>query len=210
MPSLRLIQRLICFLRLTVKNAENMIHTIESDRLILREFKEEDAEGIFELDSNPKVHQFLGTEPLTSLEQARAVIGFIQSQYVKFGVGRLAVEEKESGKFIGWAGLKWIDEVAGEKIHYHDLGYRFIEEYWGRGYATEASLASLKLAFDQMNVDLVGAMADVDHEASIAVLSKIGMSRMERADYDGVPHYYYEITKNQWLTSPLNNEEDLA
>lgn len=195
---------------MTVRKAENMIHTIESDRLILREFTKEDADGIFELDSNPNVHLFLGNEPLSTREQASEVIGFIQDQYEKYGVGRLAVEEKQTGRFIGWAGLKWKVDAVGGKSNYHDVGYRFVENCWGRGYATEAGLATLKLAFGQMNLDFVGAMVDVNHDASIAVLSKIGMSRIEKVDYEGVPHYYYEMTKMDWLAHPRNNDEDLA
>ncbi|MFT5182968.1 MAG: ribosomal-protein-alanine N-acetyltransferase [Flavobacteriales bacterium] len=187
-----------------------MIHTTESDRLILRELKPDDAQGIFELDSNANVHLFLGNKPISTLEQAQGVVEYIRQQYRKYGVGRLAVEEKESGRFIGWAGLKWMDEEISGRKHYHDLGYRFIEECWGKGYATEAALMSLKLAFDQMNLDCVCAMADVKHGASNAVLSKIGMKNLKTIEFDGEPHHFYEITKNQWLTSPLNNKEDLA
>jgi ribosomal-protein-alanine N-acetyltransferase len=79
---------------------------IETQRLLIREIRDEDVNGIFELDTDPEVHKYLGNKPITSMEQAATLIKFIQQQYRENGIGRWAVIEKETNNFIGWTGLK--------------------------------------------------------------------------------------------------------
>lgn len=172
---------------------------IETERLILREFIPEDAAGIYELDSNPAVHSFLGNNPLTERTQADEVVDFICRQYEEYGIGRWAVTEKASGRFIGWAGLKWITEPINGRVKYHDLGYRFIQKYWGKGYATEAARASLAYGFEELKLKRIFACVDVGNKASIRVLEKIGMRRKEQFDWEeGVPNFFYSITRALW------------
>src|SRR5918993_1172509 len=97
---------------------------IETERLILREFLPSDDEGMFELDSNPEVHKYLGENPSHTIEQAREMIANIRQQYAENGIGRWAAIEKETGNFIGWSGLKFIREYENNRIHYYDVGYR--------------------------------------------------------------------------------------
>jgi ribosomal-protein-alanine N-acetyltransferase len=172
------------------------IHT-ETGRLILREFIPEDAAGIFELDTDPDVHAYLGNNPLTKIEQAEQVVAFIRKQYEENGIGRWAVIEKESGRFAGWAGLKWVTEPVNNRSEYYDLGFRFIKKYWGKGYATEAARASLAYGFDKLNLEEIFAIVDVRNEASIRVLEKAGMIKVEEFELEGDPHFFYRITRKQ-------------
>src|SRR5690349_13035227 len=66
-------------------------------RLVLRELHPDDTAGMFELDSDPEVHRYLGQKPLQSIEQSRNVIEFVRRQYADNGIGRWAVIEKDSG-----------------------------------------------------------------------------------------------------------------
>ncbi|WP_262511041.1 GNAT family N-acetyltransferase [Pedobacter namyangjuensis] len=79
---------------------------IETERLILRELRNEDVNGMFELNSSLEVQRYVGNKPIKSLEEASRDIEFIQNQYLKNGIGRLAVVEKETGLFIGWGRIK--------------------------------------------------------------------------------------------------------
>jgi RimJ/RimL family protein N-acetyltransferase len=124
----------------------------KTERLILREILPEDDEGLFQLDSDPDVQQFLGKKPIKSIEEAREVVRFIRQQYFDNGIGRWAVIEKSSNNFIGWAGLKLIREPVNNHCNYYDLGYRLIKRYWGQGFATEAAKASLKYGFSEMKI----------------------------------------------------------
>ena len=89
---------------------------IETDRLILRELLLTDDAGMFELDTNPQVHQYLGNNPITTINQAREIIAMVMRQYASNGIGRWAVIEKASGDFIGWCGLKFIQEHVNNHI----------------------------------------------------------------------------------------------
>ena len=171
---------------------------IETERLIIRDIEEYDVEGIFKLDSDPDVHEFLGKQPITTIEQAREVIDYIRNQYIKNGIGRWAVIDKETGDFIGWSGLKYEDGVR-EEFNYYDLGYRFRKEYWGKGIATETAIESLKYGFEILNLKEIGAAADVHHAASNKVLKKAGLKFIEIFDFEGDPHNFYNLRKSEWL-----------
>jgi len=140
---------------------------IETERLILRELLPSDNKDMFELDSNPEVHKYLGENPVKSIEQSQEVIRMVRSQYQTNGIGRWATIEKETGLFIGWSGLKFITEPENNKVNYHDIGYRFMPQFWGKGYATEATKAWLKYGFEQLNLtEIIGAAhKEIRHRA---------------------------------------------
>lgn len=169
-----------------------MKSSIETPRLLLRPLEDGDVAGMFALDSNPKVHQFLGNTPVTDLTQSQEWIDNIKQQYVDNGIGRWAVIEKSTGDFVGWAGLKLERNVNGRETFY-DLGYRFREEFWGKGYATEASKAWVDFGFNEMKLPLINAYVDADHTASRTVLEKCGLKHTETFPYEGVEECWYEL-----------------
>jgi len=169
---------------------------IETERLILRELIESDVDGMFELDSSPKVQQFLGKKIISSLAESSANIKFIQDQYVVNGIGRWAVIEKETNCFVGWSGLKLIKETVNNHINYYDLGYRFIPSFWGKGYATESAGVAIKYGFDNLGVKEIIGIADVHNHASIHVLQKLGLKKINIFNYQGNPHHWMKIESN--------------
>ncbi|SEL41579.1 ribosomal-protein-alanine N-acetyltransferase [Aquimarina amphilecti] len=171
---------------------------IETERLILRDLEEYDVEGIFELDSDPEVHEFLGKKPIKTIEEARQVIKFIRTQYKENGIGRWAIIDKETKDFIGWAGLKY-EQGLRKEFNYYDLGYRLRKKYWGIGIATETAIESLKYGFDKLDLEEIGAAADINHLASNSILKKIGLRFVDRFDYEGVSHNWYKIKKTEWI-----------
>ncbi|MBL4662672.1 MAG: GNAT family N-acetyltransferase [Flavobacteriaceae bacterium] len=177
--------------------------TIETKRLIIREILPNDAKGMFELDSNPNVHLYLGNQPVTTIEESVRVIQLIRDQYESLGIGRWAVVEKSSGKFVGWTGFKVNLGYINGVHEVFDLGYRFTERVWGKGYATETSVACLQYAFDNLKYNPIYGMADVHHEASNRVLKKMGMKYINEFDFDGDQHYFYTLTKEEWMQGPF-------
>ena len=168
---------------------------VETERLMLRELQGTDAEAIFELDADPEVHRFLGNAPLTHIDQAVPVIQFIRQQYIDNGIGRWAVIEKTSGALIGWSGFKLIlDSVNGHSVYY-DLGYRFMRKHWGKGYATEVAKALLDYGFNEMNLEVIYAIADIENLASRSVLGKVGMVCTGTFIYDNLPHHWFKLHK---------------
>ena len=79
----------------------------ETDRLILREMLPKDADGMFEMDSDPEVHKFLGNKPVKTKAESEKMIAYIRDQYINQGVGRWSVIEKATGNFMGWSGLRF-------------------------------------------------------------------------------------------------------
>jgi RimJ/RimL family protein N-acetyltransferase len=165
----------------------------ETERLLLRELHPTDDKGMFELDSDPEVHQYLGRRPIKTIEESRNLIAFVREQYNKNGIGRWAVVEKETQQFAGWAGLKLITEPINHHTHYYDLGYRFIRRYWGKGFATEAAKASLVYGFGKMQLNEIYGMAHIHNMASQQVLTKVGLQYVETFNYEGDQMHWYKI-----------------
>ena len=147
---------------------------VETERLILRELVDKDASAIFELDSDPLVHTYLGNNPMQTMKQSKEVIEFVRKQYSENGIGRWATIEKESGDFIGWTGLKVEDKLTNGHVNYNDLGFRFKPKYWGKGYATEALGAVVKFSHTELALNRLEAWTIEGNVASDRVLIKNG------------------------------------
>lgn len=166
---------------------------LETPRLVLRDLLPADDEGMFALNADEEVMRYVGQKPLQGIEQAREAIAFIRAQYEVNGIGRWAVLEKDSGNFIGWAGLKLMREPVNGYVDYYDVGYRFIKSSWGKGYATEAGIATLQYAWEVMGLPGVNAIANVGNAASRRVLTKIGLQERNLFEYEGDPHVWFEM-----------------
>ena len=168
---------------------------IETERLILRDLLPTDDEGMFLLDSDPDVHKYLGRKPVQNIEQCREVIEIIRQQYETNGIGRWAVIKKETGTFIGWSGLKLMKETINGRNNFLDLGYRFIKQYWGKGYATETAIASVFYAWDVLKARELCGIAQIDNIASRKVLQSAGLRFIQNFDFNGDPYEWYEAKK---------------
>ncbi len=137
------------------------------------------------MDSNPAVARFVGGKTVGNVEKCRGIMAFVQDQYALFGMGRWSVLLRETGEFIGWAGLK---RMLGNNINsqsgFVDIGYRFQEQHWGRGYATEAARACLQGGFEKMRLPEICAMVKVENGASRWVLQKIGLQEGNEFDFE--------------------------
>jgi RimJ/RimL family protein N-acetyltransferase len=166
---------------------------LETERLILREMLLSDAEALFEMDSNPNVHQYLWNKPLTSIDEVYQYIEKVRNQYLENNIGRFVVVLKETNELIGWAGLKYNTEIVNNKVHFYDIGYRLNEKFWGKGYASEASFAWLDYGFKVMKINIMEAAAHTANIASNRILQKIGLKMTEQYLEDGVSWNWYEL-----------------
>ncbi|MBJ6366755.1 GNAT family N-acetyltransferase [Snuella sedimenti] len=158
---------------------------IETERLILRSMLPTDLEGMFELDSNPIVHRYLGNKPVKSIGESKKIIDGVLEQYEVRGIGRWSVIEKSSGDFIGWSGLKLnTEETLNNVSNFYDIGYRLIPRYWGKGYATESGKAALEYAFNTMRLKTVYGITEKGNQASHRVLLKLGLLYIEDFFYE--------------------------
>lgn len=178
-----------------------MKYHLETKRLIIRELREADLEGIFELDSNTKVHKYLGNNPIKTKEEAKNSIRFIREQYKERGIGRFAVIEKKSGEFIGWSGFK-LNKGEKETLNgfnnFIDIGYRFIPKYWQKGYGLEAAIACLDFGFKILKYDIIYGAADIENVGSNKILQKIGLQFVNEFDYDNIKVNWYQLKKENY------------
>jgi ribosomal-protein-alanine N-acetyltransferase len=171
---------------------------LETTRLVLRELTEQDAPALFEMDNDPMVHKYLGGHIMTGIDQSLLIIRRVREQYRENGIGRWAVERKDTGECIGWAGLKY--ETNGRPgLTYYDLGYRLKRSAWGQGYATEAARASLEFGFMQLELETIHAAAHIENLASNRILGKLGMVRIDSFHYDGAEHNWYALKRKEWM-----------
>ena len=168
---------------------------LSTERLLLRPIQLEDAPGMFELDSDPAVHRYLGgiggPRP-ANLSDSEDTIRFIQAQYVANGIGRWAVLLRATGEFMGWAGLKLVAGPVNGQRDFYDIGYRFIPRYWGQGYGYEAAQAWLTYGFDTLRAPRICAYADVDNAGSRRILEKIGLRPGNTFEEGGMACVWYE------------------
>jgi RimJ/RimL family protein N-acetyltransferase len=165
--------------------------TLTTPRLLMRQFLEEDAHELYLLNSDPEVLRFTGDAPFTSMEAARDFIrGY--DQYALYQRGRLGMFLKEGGAYVGWCGLKYHPENDET-----ELGFRLKREFWNRGYATEAALASLRYGFNELALPTIFGRVIKGNTASIRVLEKIGMRYWKDFDFEGVPGIYMRIDNKE-------------
>lgn len=168
---------------------------------MLRELLSDDLDGMFELDSDPEVHRYLGNKPVVEKEQLVEVINKVRMQYQQYGIGRWAIVDKNTNDFIGWAGLKFVTEKINGHQNFYDLGYRLIRRYWGLGIATETANAALAYAFNTLALDELYAAASCENVASNKVLHRIGMKCVETFYYEEIKCNWYRIDKTDFSSN---------
>ena len=147
-----------------------LILPIRTARLNLREFVQSDFRAVYAYSSDSRVTRYLFFGPRDEDSTAEYLEGLLASQRERPRTRfELAVEEIESGRVIGACDLSLIER------HVVDLGYMLGIESWGKGLATEISLALVDAAFSDLRADRVISTVDVNNGASIRVLEKIGM-----------------------------------
>jgi RimJ/RimL family protein N-acetyltransferase len=176
-----------------------MRFNIETERLILRELRLTDLEGMFELDSDPEVHKYLGNKPVKTREESQKIIEDVIKQYDERGIGRWAAIEKSSGEFIGWSGLRLNSDITfNTKTNFYDVGYRLIKRYWGKGYATESSIVATDYFFNTLQKSLLCGIAETENIASNRILEKVGLKFINDFEIDGVNAKWYELKKEDY------------
>ena len=165
----------------------------ETNRTVLREITIEDVDPFFEMDSDPEVHRYLGTQPITNRDQIVQTIHYVRQQYIDNGVGRWAIVDKSTNLFIGWTGFKLVKDLVNNRTNYYDLGYRLIRRYWGKGIATETAKASLTYGFDKLNLNEIIATVNCENAASNKVIEKLGFTLYETFYLHELKHNWYKI-----------------
>lgn len=154
---------------------------ISTNRLQMREFETGDAEFLFSLMTSPGYIRYIGDRNLNSVADAKRYIAQrVAPAYVENGFGMWLVQEAAGGKPVGTCGL-----VNRELIVDVDLGYAFLPEASGQGYATEAAAAVLEYASIRLGLDKVVAITALENPGSIRVLEKLGYQFVRMIAFPG-------------------------
>ncbi len=142
---------------------------IETERLLIRPFKMEDIDPSYAMNLDAEVSRYTADGGVVSKKEIeRRIVENVFGDYEKHGFGRLAVELKGENKFIGFTGLKYLEDMNEV-----DLGYRFMKEYWGKGIATESARACVNLGFETIGLSKIIAMVLPENRGSIRVIEKL-------------------------------------
>jgi ribosomal-protein-alanine N-acetyltransferase len=163
-----------------VKDARDSLTT---DRLELRRFTMDDLDLLDRLYSDPEVMRYVGGTK--TREQTEALLKSRVLEYYEQhpGLGMWATLERATGACIG---THLLNHIQGET--YIQVGYVLFEQYWGRGYATEMTIAILRYGFTELALPEIFAITDLPNVASQRVLQKAGLERKGERSF---PHPAY-------------------
>ncbi|MGR5231558.1 GNAT family N-acetyltransferase [Vibrio rotiferianus] len=166
--------------------------TLTTARLTLRLVSVEDAPFILDLYNQPDFYRFVGDKQIRTLEESKRYIldNMLRMQELK-GVSLLVVETTQTGKPIGICGL-----VKRDTLTAFDIGYGYLPNAYGKGYALEAATAVLEFARHDMKIENLVAITNNDNTRSISLLEKLGFQfeRVEQTYDNGRTLQLYALT----------------
>lgn len=144
---------------------------MQTENLYLRRFTLDDADAFWPLVSMPEIIRYTGEQAQTSIDDVRNILSTRPIRdYATHGFGRMACIEKSSGRLVGFSGLKFLDE-----LNEVDIGYRFLPDCWGKGYATESARVLMQHGANEHGIKRIVGLVHPDNVASARVLEKLGL-----------------------------------
>lgn len=141
---------------------------LETDRLLLRMWRDDDFESYARMCANPDVMRYIGGKTFDRLEAWRHM-AFLVGHWQLRGYGHWAVEEKNTGRFIGRIGFLNPDSWPA-----FEIGWALAPEAWGKGFATEGAQRALLYAFTELDKQHVISLIHPDNKGSIRVAERLG------------------------------------
>ena len=179
---------------------------LSTERLVLRQFTEDDAAHLFALDSDREVMRYISQFAPPDVESCRERIRTrFLPYYEKFpSYGFWPAAEKASDEFVGWYALRpaldyAFHREAGYEAGDVDLGYRLVRKAWGKGYATEVARVLVRMALTALDAAQVVAVALVDNVASTRVMEKARLKRVGTFEIPGYgPAVKYALRRSEF------------
>ncbi|MDR7035150.1 GNAT family N-acetyltransferase [Mesorhizobium sp. BE184] len=180
---------------------------INTQRLILRNWREADRDLFHRINSDDRVMAFFPFR--RNRAEADAKLDELRAAIERDGFGWTAVEIATTGQCIGFVGLNRAGHLPNLSDDAVEIGWRLAPEFWGHGYVTEAASAWLDFGFETLKLDEIVSFAVADNHRSTAVMQRLGMKRDPAADFDhpDVPgshphlrrHVFYRLSRKDWL-----------
>lgn len=159
---------------------------LETNRLILRQLRPEDAIDLFDYFSKDEVTKFYDIDSLTEINQAKGLIEILNERFYNLQGIRWGITLKNNDRVIGTCGFhKWI------KKHFKaEVGYELSPKYWHQGYMSEVLAAVMQYGFDEMELNRIEAFIHHENSNSRKLLEKSGFN------IEGVLHQYFYKNDN--------------
>ncbi len=177
-----------------------------TERTELRELTADDAAFILDLLNQPSFLRFIGDRQVRTLDDSVVCIETrFRKSYREHGFGSYAVLLRDSGAAIGICGF-----VRRESLPMADLGFAFLPQYEGHGYAREAAIATLDYGRTRLGLSQVMAIAQEDNERSHRLLTRLGFERtvVTTLPSDGVPVLVFRLNQSLGVSTPLSSDGD--
>lgn len=154
---------------------------LETPRLILREWKEDDLPHFARMNSDPLVMEHL-PRSLDEKTSGKLMRRF-QEHFAKHGFGLYALERKDDGEFVGFTGLNTV-EFEAKFTPAIELAWRLDYEYWGQGYGSEVGKAVLEHGLNKLKIKEIVSFTVHDNARTKHLIEKLGMRYVEGGDFD--------------------------
>ncbi len=168
---------------------------LETERLLLRMWRESDFEPYAKMCADPEVMRYLGGN-IFDRAQAWRHMAFLVGHWHLLGYGNWAVEEKTTGDFAGRIGF-----TNPEGWPAFEIGWTLGRQFWGKGYATEGGRRALKYAFEEFDKDHVISLIHPDNHRSIRVAERLGEKLEGETELLGIHVLIYGIDRPTRVTS---------
>jgi RimJ/RimL family protein N-acetyltransferase len=179
---------------------------LHTPRLVIRNWQERDRDLFHLINSDDRVMQFFPFR--RTRQQADEVMNKLRAAIDARGFGLAAIELAASGEPIGYAGLSPVTMPPVIPTEEIEIGWRLAPGHWGRGYASEAAAALLRLGFRDLGMKEIISFAAATNIRSIAVMQRIGLRYDATSDFDHPrvpetqphlrPHVLYRLTRDVW------------
>ena len=154
----------------------------ETGRLRLRTWDDDDVDEFIRHTNTPAVMRWLGG--VWPREQQDAAYERVKGYERDFGHTFWIVERKSDDALLGFCGLKRVNSGGAPNPGDFEIGWRLREDAWGHGYAKEAAIAAMDLAFSRYGAAFVVALTVNQNESSIGLMKRLGMTRRPDLDFD--------------------------
>ena len=164
---------------------------LETQRLLLREFRADDVAACAEMCADPDVMRYMSPTgaPLSRADAWRQLAMFA-GHWTLRGFGMWAVEERATGRFAGRVGLHYPEGWPEREV-----GWALARGFWGRGFATEAARAAVACAFERLGWDHVISCILPENRRSIAVAERLGATFDRALEIHGLLHHIYTLAR---------------
>ncbi|MFD8295756.1 GNAT family N-acetyltransferase [Streptomyces bauhiniae] len=175
--------------------------TLETPRLILRRWREEDVAPMAAVNADPEVMRWIRDGSIRDEEQTRRNIQTWESEWESQGFGLFAVEVRSTGELAGFTGLS-VPDFLPEVLPAVEIGWRLGRSHWGQGLATEAAAAALRFGLEDRALERIVSIAQVGNDASERIMAKLGMRPFRETSHPtcGRPVRVFELPSDRYAT----------